>query len=267
VAVFTDGYEYHADGQRSSLRTGIDAAQRLSIARSHRFNVWSLTWTDVQERLEQPGEALEPLTGAAQQALAAVLDKLDREQQRTWLRLYGGTAFDWFVHLLGAGRGAKWDVFALASWINFIHGGPQPCGDPGEIRSRLLEASLNEDWKAPGMGAAWQCRAEALDDICAFAAAKGSELQVTIRLMDERASGLSSWRASWRQFLRACNLLQFLSGSVWITTQGLREGRFGSMLDREAAQEQDDLQEFLMDVLDEKARVLVRELRVQASRS
>jgi hypothetical protein len=165
--------------------------------------------------------------------------------------------------LLGAGRGAKWDVFALASWINFIHGGAQPCGDPGEIRSRLLEASLNGDWKVPGMGAAWQCRAEAPDDICAFAAAKGIELQVTIRLMDERASGLSSWRASWRQFLRACNLLQFLPGSVWITTQGLREGRFGSMLDREAAQEQDGLQEFLMDVLDEKARVLVRELRAQ----
>jgi hypothetical protein len=34
------------------MRTGRDSAQRLAIARSGRFRAWSLTWTDVQSRLD-----------------------------------------------------------------------------------------------------------------------------------------------------------------------------------------------------------------------
>jgi DEAD/DEAH box helicase domain-containing protein len=133
IAVFTDGYEYHADAVTGNLRTGLDSAQRLAIAKSGRYLVWSLTWNDVQERLEKPGEPRKPLTGPAGNALSGVLQARDAEARWQWLQLYGASSFDWFVHLIGAGRGAKWDVFALASWMNFISGGSQPCGDPDAV--------------------------------------------------------------------------------------------------------------------------------------
>ncbi len=117
IVLFTDGYEYHSDAVRGSLRTGLDSAQRLAIARSGRYLVWSLTWMDVQERLEKPSEPVTPLTGSAGAALTSVLQKLEGENRWTWLRLYGRSSFDWLVHLLGAGRGAKWEVFARETQI------------------------------------------------------------------------------------------------------------------------------------------------------
>jgi DEAD/DEAH box helicase domain-containing protein len=261
IAVFTDGYEYHADAVSGNLRTGLDSAQRLAIARSGRYLVWSLTWNDVQERLDKPAEAIKPLTGAAAAALTAVLQKLEGENRWAWLRLYGGSSFDWFVHLLGAGRAANWDAFALASWMNLLSGGAQPCSDPEELTRRLLEAALSDNWSNAAAGAGWQCRAIALDEVGAFVAAKGTELQVTVRLLDERASALPGWRAAWREYLRASNLLQFLPGAIWVTTQGLTEGSYGSLLDREAAQKRDEVEDFLIDVMDEGARLLVGNLR------
>jgi len=38
IAIFTDGYEFHAD-PHSNLRTGADTAQRLAIMRSGKFRV------------------------------------------------------------------------------------------------------------------------------------------------------------------------------------------------------------------------------------
>jgi DEAD/DEAH box helicase domain-containing protein len=51
IAVFTDGYEWHADAASGNLRTGRDSAQRLAIVRSGKYRVSSLTWADVYERL------------------------------------------------------------------------------------------------------------------------------------------------------------------------------------------------------------------------
>jgi DEAD/DEAH box helicase domain-containing protein len=42
VAVFTDGFMFHAEGENH--RVGHDMAQRMALQGSGRFNIWSLTW-------------------------------------------------------------------------------------------------------------------------------------------------------------------------------------------------------------------------------
>lgn len=47
IAVFVDGWTYHKD------IISVDLAKRMAIAKSGRFNVWSLTWDDVQAVLDE----------------------------------------------------------------------------------------------------------------------------------------------------------------------------------------------------------------------
>ena len=260
IAVFTDGYEYHADALSHNLRTGRDSAQRLAIARSGRYLVWSLTWADVHQRLEKPGDVTTPLTGPAGETLHKLLQARDLDNRFTWIRLYGGSSFDLFLHLLGPGRKAKWDVLALASWMNFIAASPNGCTDPNLMRDRLLQVPLDREWTVAPVGSPWMSRAQEGDDTAIFAAAKSTELHVTVRLLDDRASGLPSWRSAWREYLRWSNLLQFLPGAVWVTTEGLREAIYGSLLDQESTNTADELSDFIADVMDDEARVLVREV-------
>ena len=78
IAVFTDGYEWHADPMSGAMRTGRDSAQRMAIARSGRFRVWSLTWADVYERLDKAQDPVTPMGGPPGQLLIGILNKLDQ---------------------------------------------------------------------------------------------------------------------------------------------------------------------------------------------
>lgn len=259
IAVFTDGYEWHADPVNGSMRTGVDSAQRLAIAKSGKYLVWSLAWDDVQERLSKPGASVAALTDQAGDMLRKVLEARDEANRFQWMQLYAATSFDWLIHLLGAGRGAKWQVFAEASWMNAISVKATPCGDGDAKKNRVLMPHLPQDWNAVG-GSGWMCRALERDHLRAFAAGSAKELRVAVRLLDEEASAQPEWKTAWREFLRQSNLLQFIPGGVWVTTTGLRNGFYGALLDAETLEPKDELEDFLENVVDQDARVLVREL-------
>lgn len=147
------------------------------------------------------------------------------------------------------------------------------CAAPDEIRSALHVATLAEGWtgadtavQPPG----WLYRTMARQDICAFIglpladlqAWKLEEIAATFRLMDDRAAAMgATWKGAWREFLRACNVFQFASGAVWVTTLGLREGIYGSLLDDAIAPKRKTpvsiIDILLADVLDQDARALV----------
>ncbi len=71
VAVFTDGFRYHHD------RIGLDLAQRMAIARSGRFRVWSLTYRDVQSRLKPDGPYFDDFAAVDRSALRRWLEALE----------------------------------------------------------------------------------------------------------------------------------------------------------------------------------------------
>jgi DEAD/DEAH box helicase domain-containing protein len=278
IAVFTDGFEYHADPISGNLRTGVDSAQRLAIARSGRYRVWSLTWSDVHERLDKPQEPVTPLGGPPGQMLATVLGQVDAPNAAAWVRMHGGSSFDLLLHMLGAGRQASWNRFAHATLLQTLQGDRRQGPPPDAIRSALQQPVLAEGWSASpavpvGGGAAaqpaaWMYRLIDRREIIGIVGAAISDIQAwrldgidaVLRLMDDRAADLAGWKPAWREFLRMTNILQFTAGAVWVTTLGLRDGIYGSLLEEAAPAAPpiapSELEVLLADVVDEGARII-----------
>jgi DEAD/DEAH box helicase domain-containing protein len=272
IALFADGYEWHADPVGGKMRTGKDSAQRLAIARSGKYWVWSLTWSDVYERLDKPQPAVSPLGGAPGPTFAALLGQLDAENSAAWSRLYAGSSFDLLLYRLTAGRQAAWDRFAQAVLLHLLQADMRRGSVPDDIRSALHEGTLAEGWTAADAAAqpsGWLYRTMARQDVCAFVslpladlqAWKLAEIAATLRLMDDHSAELgATWKGAWREFLRAGNVLQFAPGAVWVTTLGLREGIYGGLLDDAVAPKRKTpsvIDILLADVLDPDARALV----------
>jgi DEAD/DEAH box helicase domain-containing protein len=229
IAVFTDGFEWHADPISGNVRTGRDSEQRLRIARSGKYRVWSLTWSDVNERLGKTASVAQ-----------------------------GDTAFDQFVCLLGQGRTADWNHFSRNLIQQKIAAQPCRSGDPSEVSARLLQPELSADWTMPGDGSGWLCCFETRPGILMFAAANESATRVVLRLMDDSAAilNLTLWKAGWREFLRLSNLLQFLPESLFVTSLGLQEGLYGGLIAPEVVdvRRNTELADILANIIDEAAR-------------
>ena len=58
IAVFLDGFAYHADASLDNNRIASDLAKRNAIRKSGRYLVWSLTWGDLKEQLPPEGTLL-----------------------------------------------------------------------------------------------------------------------------------------------------------------------------------------------------------------
>jgi DEAD/DEAH box helicase domain-containing protein len=80
--------------------------------------------------------------------------------------------------------------------------------------------------------------------------------------MDDLAIGNTpAWKQAWREFLRLDNAIQFLPESAWMTSTGLAEGIYGSLLEHgptEPSRPSNAVLELLLaDVLDAAARQIV----------
>jgi DEAD/DEAH box helicase domain-containing protein len=259
IAVFTDGYEWHADALSGNLRTGRDSAQRLAIVRSGKYWTWCLTWGDVYERLDRPVEPQADLLAAGK-------------------RLGTATSFDLLISLLTTRRENGMPTLARDIAMGALVANRRDGLQSHQLASTLSDAgSLN--WPAVGStetahGTAQPgeqyCGVLTSDYVAGFVAVPQEDvadksfrrLQVWLRLRDEcAATGGVEWRRAWRDFLRACNILQFLPEAAWMTSTGLEEGIYGSLLEFGAVEVSKPsnaaIELLLADMLDEDARKLV----------
>ena len=159
IAVFTDGFEYHADPQSGNMRVGIDTAQRMAIARSGRFHVWSLTWDDVESQFrEQPDNMDQPTPGHAGK-LDRALGVMDPANRTAWSRVCEKGSFEWLVFRLDAGRSLNWGQHGRL-WLAAMLDG-QDCDGPAldAARGALLDPQ-NAEWAESAsipQGTGWKC--------------------------------------------------------------------------------------------------------------
>jgi DEAD/DEAH box helicase domain-containing protein len=251
IAVFTDGYEYHADPISGNMRIGLDSAQRLALARSGKYDVWSVVWGDVYERLDQRKQPVSPLTGPPGQLLAQLLNQLGLSNVAAWIRLYQSTSFDLFLHRLTSGRDRdEWSRFSAAVLLNFLNADRRQGAAPDDVCSALKEPSLPLNWwrtepvtgtgGAAAQPAGWLYRTFSRLDTNAFVAASMEDLQngkrdqvmAIVRLMDDCALQAGPvWKGAWTEFLRAANILQFTQRALCVTSQALSDGLYGGLLD------------------------------------
>lgn len=135
VAVFTDGFMFHAEGENH--RVGRDLAQRMAVARSGRFQVWSLTWDDVEDKfMAQPQSAFENFTNYS----PANLGKLLAARGLNWmLGLHERRSFDLFVEFLASPEPDAWRTYAAVNALNL--GAPALVNEEaaGTVREAILD--------------------------------------------------------------------------------------------------------------------------------
>ena len=217
IAVFTDGFEFHADPE-ANMRVALDTAQRMSIIRSGRYRVWSLTWADVMEQSTTPPPRYAVGTIAAGPHFGALLGKLAGPAAGRFRNVGNSTSFGLLLNYLAGGVPVDWERAAQAYAGSLL----EPDGKtPDQLR--VQRAVLHLDG-APLLRAEGSLAIDAIRN--------GDYWAMTLRfeLADADAHhGKPEWRKTWREFLWLFNLLQFLRRAEFVSTLGLAEDIYGTL--------------------------------------
>jgi DEAD/DEAH box helicase domain-containing protein len=281
IAIFTDGYEFHAD-PHSNMRVGLDTAQRVAIARSGQYRVWSLVWDDVEEHSKAQEPDFEPTVLAPGQKLRALLSAVDASGLRDWETVPRLSSLGLLLLCLEKGRTWKWDVYAAAYLASLLE---NVRGSEGEVRRQrdgLLEFEASRPWPSDLAPIADGARPWIVGRLThknskdvvlvrgvigieedAVKAKKLNRFIATFRLDDvEAEKDLIAWKRAWREFLRLMNLLQFARPLEFVSALGLRDHAYGSLLDEGSVPLEsipDNLAP-LLELVDSRLRPLIRRI-------
>ncbi len=277
IAVYTDGYEFHAD-PNGDMRVGVDTAQRLALIRSGKYRVWSLTWQDVAEQLEPSAPAFDSQWLVPGKKLLSLLKNSGTVGE--WPVVRTMSSFSILLLLLGRGKEWAWSRYAAAWCLSLV--------DARKVTRLARDAALLElrrvsEESGPSVESA--VREEVADHLAfrieksygegapAVAAAGGiatedvtagrwENLKALFRLYDENAHrDPASWQRCWREYFRLMNLLQFHPGIAWCSSEGLFAEAYGSLLDEKAAPAgEDEKVAALLELADESVRELIRQV-------
>lgn len=233
IAVFTDGFFYHKN------RIAHDLAQRMAIADSGKYHVWSLSWKDVENRFKPKGsyfnDFLKPDNGTGQQKLYGQLSAGYKVEKLK--KIYRQDSFDWFIRFLMDPDAGLWRNFA------FVHALMQldqaKYSDSASIKkwTDKLNRELSEDL----MDILEDLSPERLYGLLRYSGGQGNDLLrlfVTVEkkaLESANAEGLrivcsltdgsqqqaaDGFEAVWNGYLRLHNLFQFIPNALFITQEG-----------------------------------------------
>lgn len=283
IAVFTDGYEFHAD-PNSNLRTGIDTAQRLAILRSGRYRVWSVTWEDVDEYLQPQTAAFVPQLFPAGPRIQPLLASLDPFNGAKWRTAGNCSSFGLLLLLLGEGRTWSWRTYAATYLASLLENARCGKGEVFRLRDLLLAEHSPGPWPPTVEGAAvgsspWLIGRLTHETAAGIPIVRGlvgfEESSIRERRLDRLVASFrledacsqddpAAWKRVWREFLRLMNLLQFAGRVDFVTTLGLREERYVGLLEEsELLREVESMPEkvaALLELVDGTLRPLVEEV-------
>jgi DEAD/DEAH box helicase domain-containing protein len=267
VAVYCDGFEFHARPGAEQARIADDLLKREGLIRSGSWRVWSLAWKDLDDA-EADACTVERLCGDFDRgALGRLLERIGAGPVpgREVLEL---GSFELLRRYLAAPERAGWTAVVDAWTVCWLMRAPGIGGAAG------LEARLEAEPRAFEQGPlpAGQADAETLAQwgglahVRVLAQARRAALprldfgavRVTLRLFDEaERRAQPDFEASWRALLRAWNLLQCGSMQVLVTSServGTHEPQVAPVPVAEVAEPAADELDF------ELAAVEVREL-------
>ncbi|MDR6775336.1 DEAD/DEAH box helicase [Azospirillum sp. BE72] len=237
IAVFTDGFEYHAEPDKPTSRLPDDAAKRRAILASGRYWVWSITWHDLLDGpeaelalvpakvrdvlhgqtaiLKSGGVLCPPASHALGNGMNQLCAFLARPDAEGWMHLAGQMVLVPLTILAG-----KHAAGALASEMLDLHDAWQT----GQPVAEMTPAGGTGSWYhatrlASGGDLLVMGRQE---DIVA-----GARQRMLARLRlgdsaDERAG--ATYLERWRRWLGLANLLQFTAGFHWFCVSEVAAG-------------------------------------------
>jgi len=261
IAVFADGFLYHRD------RIGRDMAQRMAIAQSGRYHVWSLTWKDVENRFSSQGDYfknyLDPAMAPGGNNFGQFLKEFDLNGYRTF---HQGDSFGWLIRfLLNPDEEPSWQLYAFVQGLINLDARRFATPEAVEEWSKKLAEivpvemlDVMQDVECPclyglteseeeGSGASLSLFAEVEQ-----AAVRSREL-AGMRLagfFDDQPEYRTreGFESIWNGYLRLYNLFQLLPHAFFITQEGLSAGAYEGLRLREAVFPGEEAEEVETDV-------------------
>lgn len=240
IAVFTDGFAFHADRENNRYRLADDLQKRLAIVRSGRYLTWSLTYDDVEARFTKEECKFEPLLPALKQNTRKLVETYDAEYgTKRLLATHSQDSFAAFIRYLGEPDEGRWRAFAFTQglsvgkiiktsegeatdYLNKLEEDPDidPGQEPLESGSEWLVVTQFQKFS----GARTCLRMAAGIAVEDVQQSKFSRMRFAGRLFDEEVDPAKRFRPIWVGFLRLFNFMQFLPGSGFSNSEGLLRG-------------------------------------------
>jgi DEAD/DEAH box helicase domain-containing protein len=242
VVVFTDGFMYHA-GKGANNRIGKDVAQRMAIARSDKYVVWSLAWDDVENSIHKKGGHYDNFLADQSEKINGLHAKYNAQFKVKQLgTIRHQSSFDMLMTYLANPDSNMWRMYAL------IHGLVHldcVCKEE-EVRSvaeRLWEdlswhdvqLDMKLDKSGSFLGGLYQknCEDSPLIKLVAYIGKdeygenRFHKISIICRFFDDDdLADKTHFKGAWNGFIRMYNVYQFIPNAVFITTKGISEGQY-----------------------------------------
>lgn len=241
VAVFLDGFRYHAE------RISDDSAKRLSLVQSGNFWQWSLTWQDVNGVFAKTAlDTRNPFTEELQPQMAAFQEKLAEQLGAGDLvrsRLAVQSPLQQLLTLLEKPNDLPWRHYALSRGMGWLEQSTMTLPSTRDSFFSLLSAVaggwLRQSWLGAGSevaagGLFWDQEGQLLRTLlgiplASVAQKESSDAHLVILLETERGIENDDFKGAWQGFLRLYNLMQFLPKTGFFTTTGIAKGVYESI--------------------------------------
>jgi DEAD/DEAH box helicase domain-containing protein len=235
VAVFMDGFAYHVCPDEPKGRIGDDIEKRMSLIKSGHFQVWSLTWDDVNDFEDDPEQAAFSLlldTGMSPKQLTGLLKKANSPFAADFLAW--GSFFS-LIHYLEKPDLDIWRLSVGTAALVAMMPVP-PFRDIEEVEAQLdalrhsnelekLELTAVDGGQHLGRLYQQQYLTLLLHSSKDAANDLATDIfSVFLRLEDTQVERQAKgYKMAWRRCLHAANFLQFLPGFDWVSTELIAE--------------------------------------------
>jgi len=241
IAVFLDGFAYHADTELDNNRISDDIAKRNAIRMSGGMLVWSLTWADLKGEQPASDSFLSKSFGNLHPLIkeqAPELADLSIFKSSKW------NSWDLLVHLLQFLSDCKrpdpltpWSNASVFLSCNFPSRTPT---DESKLRSTLEGLMLGVPPSLVG--------SDQPDFMSSFGDGDGLRIVSAVPIPSLRAKSLdgalsalwfddtgdkpnTEFQVEWQELLRAYNLLQFIPRFACFTKRMMEQGGISNLLD------------------------------------
>lgn len=239
IAVYLDGFAFHADAAAGNNRVGKDIAQREGLRRSGKWITWSLTWEDLTLRnSKQSPTALHPGISEEQRAKSKALwTSLDPENSKDWFQsVTDESAWGHLTDYLKTPEPERWKSYAYVLLLSLAAMQRSDQGKISAVISTLLnpaspgESALGElasgEWAGFAVPSPEDGRWEGLiaAKLESFQNHSRDDLRGLFRFNDAESLDPDQFAPAWRGLLKLYNLGQFLPGVSFVTNLGLANG-------------------------------------------
>jgi DEAD/DEAH box helicase domain-containing protein len=231
VAVFCDGFRFHVMPEAKEGRIHDDVAKRSAILQTGAWQVWNLTWRDVEEF--QKGAERPSLLPVHASANRSTLKRLLKQASLPFgVEIAQKPAIELLLEYLAHPVASDWRALANAAFLAWLADAPSANLKQAHRIEDLMRDSVTKfeppKGEATEPASTWRIR-WLLHGPLAFlarcdanqAALGKTSVKLTFRIFDEAAErAAAGFEDGWRSMLSSWNLAQFLPDCLVFSSEG-----------------------------------------------